>query len=190
MSKIVENFRKNVKSELGKATIVVVSAAGGMFIAKGIRTLTEKHPTLDTVAKYATPLVFGLGGIAIAACCDEKSKIKYVGYGLAAAGGIEAVKLIPVVKDYIHGILGETEIPAGSAFYSESEDRQRLMSGFGYSGLPIGNTMMQEASQSDYRLPELQGSDDPELQGPDDERSDLGYNGDATEDVDPLSGII
>jgi hypothetical protein len=184
MNKYIEKIKKDALDEAMKTGLVILGAVGGSFAIKGIRKLTADNPTWDAVAEYALPVLFAGGGIIIAAATDNNSKVKYFGYGLAVAGGYEGIKLIPVAKEYLSGILSSMEIPAASAFYTENEEREKLMNGFGLSALPVGNASMSEAPELDARLPELEGvasTDDSE---------DLGYNGEATSDTDDIKGIL
>lgn len=188
MKKHIENIKRQALEESQKASLVILGAVGGLLIAKGIRKLTEEHPQLNSIAQYATPFVMAGGGFLITTLTDEKSKAKYFGYGLEVAGTIEGIKLIPIAKEYLSGILGETEIPAASAFYTESEERQKLMNGFGLSSLPIGNASMQEVSSNDVRLPDLDGLGEHEDLGYNPAQTDLGYNPAQTDD--DLRGIL
>lgn len=184
MKKQLENIKKQARSEAMKTGLVILGAVGGVFLSKGIRKLTANHPKLDAITKYALPFVLGGGGFVLAAATDEKSKAKYLGYGLTVAGVIEGIVVFTGNKDILFGILGETEIPAANAFYTESTERQNIMSGFGLSSLPVGNATLQEAPTTETRLPELEGATDNDTQ-------DLGFNISATEDVDDkLNGII
>jgi hypothetical protein len=198
MNAKIEKIKKRYVSELGKAGIVAVSTVGGLFLIHGIRKWTASHPKTDAIAKYAVPTVMILGGALVAAALDENNKFKYVGYGLATAGAVNVLNQSDTVKQYLSGISGETQIPAENAFYTESEQRQNLVNGLGLAALPVGNAVMQEYGSTELNLPEINGvedepallgSDDPSLLG-DDENEGLGYNGDATEDVDPLNGIL
>lgn len=186
MKKLKENIKKQAKNEGVKALLVLVGAVGGVMLARGIRKFTEDKPTLDAVAQYLTPVVLAGGGVLITMATEEKSVVKGLGYGLAAAGSIEGVKLIPVAKDFLSGILGETEIPAASAFLTENTEREKLMSGFGISSLPVGNASMQEVPESETNLPELEGVEEEQ----ENSSGDLGYNSSATDEVDPLKGVI
>ena len=191
MNKHIERIKKQAQDEAMKAGLVVIGAVGGLLAAKGIRKLTQEHPSFDAVAQYAIPILMAGGGILIASATEEKSKLKYLGYGLTVAGSIEGVKLIPIAKDYLSGILGETDIPAASAFYTESEERQKLINGFGLSSLPIGNAIMQEVSGNDVRLPDLEGLGYNPAQtelGYNPDQTDLGYNPSQTDD--DIKGIL
>lgn len=181
MKNSIERIKKQYKDEALKTFLVIIGAVGGSFAIKGIRKLTADSPTIDAIAEYGLPILFAGSGFLIAAATEPNSKAKYFGYGLVAAGGIEGIKIIPAAKEYLSG-LGETEIPAASAYYTESEERQKLMSGFGLASLPVGNVMMQEASAMDTNLPELEGAEERESE-------DLGYNGEATSEAD-LNGIL
>ena len=180
MEKHIEKIKKQAADEAMKAGMVILGTVSGMVVAKHIRKFTEDKPSMDAFAQYAIPALMAGGGILIAAASDEKSKAKYFGYGLSVAGTIEGIKLIPVAKDYLSGILGETEIPAASAFYTENEQQQKLMAGFGLSELPVGNTIMQQAEPMTTSLPDLQGTDEP--------NENLGYNPAATDDE--VKGIL
>lgn len=188
MKKHIEKIKRQALEESQKAGLVILGAVGGLLLAKGIRKATESYPKLSSIAEYTTPFIMAGGGFLITTLTDEKSKAKYLGYGLEVAGTIEGVKLIPIAKDYLSGILGETSIPAASAFYTESEERQKLINGFGLSSLPIGNASMQEATGNDVRLPELEGVGDMRGLGYNPAQTDLGYNPAQTDD--DLSGIL
>lgn len=181
MNKRIEKIKKQAADEALKAGMVILGAVGGIAVMKGIRKFSQTNPSMDTALQYVLPVLAAGGGVIIAAATDEKSKAKYFGYGLSVAGAIEGIKLIPVVKDYLSGILGETEIPAASAFYTESEAQQKLMSGFGLSELPIGNTMMQPAPMMQSSLPDLDGAEN-------NTGEDLGYNPAITDDE--VKGIL
>ena len=178
----IEKIKKQALEESMKAGMVILGAVGGLLVIKGIRKMTEEHPTMDTVAQYALPVLFSGGGIILAAATDEKSKVKYFGYGLTVAGAIEGVKLIPVAKDYLTGILGETEIPAATAFYTESDEQAKLMEGFGLDSIPVGNAAMQEAPSLLLSLPELGEAEET--------GEDLGFNPSTTDDTDAIKGIL
>lgn len=181
MNKHIERIKEQALDEAMRTGFVILGALSGTFAIKGIRKFTADNPSMDAVAEYVLPVLFAGGGILIASATEPNSKAKYFGYGLAAAGGIEGIKIIPIAKEYLSG-LGETEIPAASAYYTESEERQKLMEGFGLASLPVGNVMMQEASATETNLPELEGAEERESE-------DLGYNGEATSEAD-LSGIL
>jgi hypothetical protein len=181
MNKHIEKIKKQALDEAMKTGLVILGAVSGTLAIKGIRKLTEENPTWDAVAEYALPVLFAGGGIIIAAATDTNSKIKYIGYGLAVAGGYEGIKIIPVAKEYLSGILGETEIPAASAFYTENDNREKLMDGFGMSSLPIGNASLQAVPLTEMDLPELEGM--AEEQG-----ENLGYN--SAQTGDDVKGII
>lgn len=180
MNKHIEKIKKQALDEAMKTGLVILGAVSGTLAIKGLRKLTADNPTIDAVAEYALPVLFAGGGIIIAAATDTNSKAKYIGYGLAVAGGLEGIQLIPVAKEYLSGIT-ETEIPAANAFYTESEEREKIMSGFGLSALPVGNVSMQEASQLDTNLPELEGAQATQSE-------DLGYNPSQT--GDDVQGIL
>ncbi len=181
MSKHLDKIKKQFKQETIKTFWVVLGTVGGLFTIKGIRKYTEDKETLDKIAEWVLPIVFGSGGFLLTTLTDENSKAKYLGYGLIAAGTIEGIKIIPAAKDFL-GSIGTTEIPAADAYYSESEERQKLMNGFGLSELPMGNASIQDAMSYSTDLPELQGAEEST-------NEDLGYTGSQTEDVD-LNGII
>ncbi len=184
MKKQIENIKKQARSEAMKTGLVIIGAVGGLFLSKGIRKLTARHPKLDAITKYALPFVLSGGGFVLASATDEKSKAKYLGYGLSVAGVIDGVVLFTGNKDVLFGILGETEIPAANAFYTESSERQNLMSGFGLSALPIGKATLQEVPSTESRLPDLDTVGDLAS-------GDLGFNVSSTDDVDDkLNGII
>lgn len=189
MKKYIERIKKQAASEAGKTSLVILGAVGGVLLAKGIRKFTEDKPTLDNVAKITIPILYGGGGFILTSATEEKSNLKYLGYGLITAGVIETVRVIPFTKDFLIGFLGDTEIPAANAFFTEDESRRAIMNGFGLSALPVKNASMQEAARYDTNLPELEGADQDDLEGSDD-NSELGFNPSATDDVDNISGIL
>lgn len=178
MNKHIAKIKKDALDEAMKTGLVIIGAVSGTLAIKGLRKLTEEHPTMDAVAEYALPILFAGGGILISAVTENNSKVKYLGYGLAVAGGFEGIKIIPIAKDYLSGILGETEIPASSAYYTESEEREKLMNGFGLSALPVGTATMQEVASPEMNLPDLDGVG-----------SGLSFNPSQTGDED-VSGIL
>lgn len=181
MNKLAK-IKADIGKESAKAGIVILGAVAGTAAIKGIRKLTADHPQADAILEYTLPVLVAGGGIILAAATEEKSKLKYFGYGLAAAGTLEGIRVIPVAKDFFAGTLGETEIPAATAYYSENEERQKIMSGFGLASLPMGNATMQDAVSIPANLPDLEGAEDQPSE-------DLGYNPSQTEDAD-MSGII
>lgn len=185
IGKFKTNFTKQYKHEGAKAGLIILGAVGGVLIAKAVRKYTEDKPSLDAVAQYLNPIMLAGGGFILTSVTDEKSVLKGLGYGLVGAGAFEGIKLIPVAKEFLSGILGETEIPAASAFLTESQEREKLMSGFGLSALPVGNASMQEVSGIKTRLPELEATENNS-----DISGNLGYNSSYTDDVDRISGIL
>lgn len=186
MKKHIERIKANAKEELMKTSLVIVSTVGGLLLIKGVRKFTASHPTLDTIVKYSLPPLMATSGFLIAAGTEKDSKVKYIGYGLTAAGTIAGIRLIPVVGEYLSGITDDTDIPVGNAYYTEDAERQNMMQGLGDpEELPVGYATLQEAPTVETRLPELQGA---EIENP---VEGLGYNGDATSDVDDVvNGII
>jgi len=182
MNKHFEKIKKNAVTEAKKSSLVILGAVGGLLLAKGIRKFTADNPTLDAVAQYGLPVLYGGGGFLITTMTEEKSNLKYIGYGLMVAGAIDGVKLIPVAKDFLSGILGDTEIPAANAFYTESAEREAIMSGFGLSALPVGKASMQDAQMYETSLPELEGAEN--------QNDDLGYSSSVTDDSDQFRGIL
>lgn len=185
MNKHIDKIKKNAAEEAMKTGMVIIGAVTGLLSAKGLRKLTEEHPSLDAIVQYLTPFVLAGGGFIISAVTEKDHKGKYFGYGLSVAGGIEGIKLIPVAKDYLSGILGETEISANS-FLTENEERQKLMNGFGLSALPVGNASLSDAPSYETRLPDLEGTDD----SGNTKNEDLGYNKSFTDNTDPLGSIL
>jgi hypothetical protein len=185
MNKYIDRIQKQALKEVTKGGLVIVGAVSGMILTKGLDKLTENDPTLNAVVKYGMPLVLGGSGFIMTSATEENSKVKYLGYGLEAAAFIEGIKLIPVVGDYLNGILGNTEIPAANAFLTENEDRERLMQGFGMLNLPIGKAVMQDTPAYETNLPSLNENEDNK-----EDDNDLGYSGSITEDSDQVSGIL
>lgn len=187
MKKHIENIKRQAKDESMKGLYVIIGAVGGLLAAKGLKKLTEDKPSIDAITKYIIPAVLGGGGFILTTATESNSKLKYFGYGLEVAGIIEGVKLIPVAKEFLLSGLGDTEIPAATAFYTESES-QKLISGIGLSALPIGSASMREAMRSDMQLPDLEGANDNEDLGYNPSQTDLGYNASQTDD--DLNGIL
>ena len=179
MKKHIEKIKRQYKDELMKAGLVILGAVTGTVLIKGIRKFTAENPTLDGIAQYGMPVLTAGGGFLITAATDEKSKAKYFGYGLEVAGIVEGVKLIPIAQEYLSGLLGNSDIPSASQYYTEDAARAQIMEGFGLSSLPVGNAAMQEVGDNGTHLPDLEGQED----------QDLGYNGESTSDVD-VRGII
>lgn len=177
MKKIIENIKKQVKDESMKAGLVVLGAVGGIVTNKILNKITADQPTMNAIVKYGYPALLAGGGFILSCSLEPNSKLKYLGYGLTAAGIWEGVNVIPIVKDKLSGILGELEIPAANVFLTESEERQRIMNGFGMTNLPVGKATLQSPSEFEPNLPDLQGTG-------------IGYNGSTTDDVDPVSGIL
>lgn len=192
MKKSIENIKKQAKGEAMKSGLVILGAVGGMVLSHFARKFTASHPTMDAVAKYGIPALLAGGGFILAAATEEKSKVKYLGYGLAVAGAVEGIKIIPVAKEWVSGLLGDTEIPAASAFYTESEERQKLISGFGLGDLPVGDASMQEVQGMGVSLPDLDGLGfNPSIMegfGYNADQTDLGYN--AAQTDDDVKGIL
>lgn len=179
MKKYIERIKKQAKDESMKTGLVILGAVSGVLIAKGVRKLTESKPNLSAIVEYSVPIVLTGGGFLLATASEERSNAKYFGYGLAVSGAYEGLKVIPFTKDILSGILGETEIPAANAFFTEREERQRVMEGFGLSALPVGNSLMQDAAKQEIDLPELDGI-----------RSNLGYSSSITSEADDIKGIL
>lgn len=192
MKNHIEKIKRQAKDEAMKTGLVILGAVGGLVLAKFTRKYTAEHPTMDAVAKYGIPALLAGGGFIIAAATDTNSKAKYFGYGLAVAGSIEGIKIIPVAKDYLSGILGETDIPAASAFYTESEERQKQINGFGLASLPVGNASMEDVQGMGVTLPDLDGLGFNESIiegfGYNGDQVDLGYNASQTDD--DIKGIL
>lgn len=183
MNKHLEKIKRQAKNEAIKSSLVIIGAVGGLLLARGIRKFTEDNPTLDTVAKIGLPILYGGGGFLITTLTEEKSNVKYLGYGLMVAGAVDGVKLIPVAKEFLSGVLGDNEIPAANAFFTESQQREAIMSGFGLSALPVGKASMQDAPIYDTRLPELEGAENTNTE-------DLGYSSSVTDNADQFRGIL
>lgn len=192
MKKHIENIKKQAKDEAMKTGLVILGAVGGLVLAKAAKKITADRPSLDAIAKYGIPALLAGGGFILASATGEKNKAKYFGYGLATAGVIDGLKLIPVAKDWLSGILGDVEIPAASAFYTESEERQKLINGFGLGDLPVGNASMQEVQGMGVTLPDLDGLGfNPSIMeglGYNADQTNLGYN--AAQTDDDVKGIL
>lgn len=185
MKKYIENIKRQAKEESMKGFYVVIGAVTGLLAAKGLKKLTEDKPSIDAITKYIIPAVLSGGGFLLTSATDNNSKLKYFGYGLEVAGVIEGVKLIPVAKEFLLAGFGDVEIPAASAFYTESESQQ-VINGMGLASLPIGSASMREAMRSDMMLPELMGTSNSLGYNP--SQTDLGYNASQTDD--DLRGIL
>jgi hypothetical protein len=177
MKKIIEKIQRQAKDESMKAGLVVLGAVGGIVTNKLLNKITADQPMMNAIVKYGYPALLTGGGFILSCSLDGNHKLKYLGYGLTAAGIWEGVNVIPFVKEQLSGILGDIEIPAANAFLTESEERQKIMDGFGMTTLPVGKATLQSPNDFEPNLPDLQGSG-------------IGYNGSTTDDVDPVSGIL
>lgn len=192
MKKHIEKIKRQAKDEAMKSGLIILGAVSGFVLAKVARKYTAEHPTMDAVAKYGIPALLAGGGFILSAATDTNSKGKYFGYGLAVAGSIEGISLLPFAKDYLPSFLGQTDIDAASAFYTESEERQKQINGFGLASLPVGNASMQEVQGMGVNLPDLEGLGYNEAivegLGYNADQTDLGFNASQTDD--DIKGIL
>lgn len=186
LNKIVGNVKKNFVPEVKNTGMVVLGLMSGLLISKGIDKLIEKYPNIESWAKFLKPAINAGGGLLIASGVDSNSKYKYFGYGLAGAGALEGIKLIPVAKEFLSGFGSTALLP--TVYYTESgSSLPRLdMGNFGVGSMPVGSLNLQAAEPVELELPELEGTYKPETK----ENSDLGYNRDFTRDADDLSGLL
>jgi hypothetical protein len=179
--------KERVKKEWPKATLIVVGAGVGLGLSKLSRWLTEDQPTMNAIASYAMPPILAGGGFLLCAGTEDDNTLKYFGYGLATAGVIDGVRLLPFGKDFLSGILGNAEISADKEFLNESEERRKMMGSFGQNALPVGKASMQLPDAYKTELPELAATEDSTEEG---NGSDLGYNGSFTDDADSFGSIL
>lgn len=182
MKKRIENIKKQYADEGKKVFMVVLGFASGAAIAKGMDWLTEKYPQVEPFVKYGKPLVLGGGGYLISAATssDEKAA-KHFGYGLTASGAFEGLKLIPIAKDYLSLSGIGDNIP--TTYYTENNSNLEL-GNFGLNALPVNSFTMEDAPSFNLNLPAL--DNETNISG----TNSFGYNGDATDDVDNIQGII
>lgn len=183
--KAIENIKKNFIPESQKSGMVILGLVAGKVAGKLIDMLIEKYPNIESWAKIVKPIAIGGGGLIIASIMEKDSKVKYIGYGVAGAGVLEGIKLIPVAGEFLSGL---EETPP-SAYYTENEFGKLELGSFGLAALPVQNMSLQEASTFTPELPDLEGITEAgntyeEISG-----SDLGYNPSQTEDTD-IHGIL
>ncbi len=198
MKKRIEIIKKNAVDETKKVGLVILGFIGGKGLAYGIDWLAEKYPDYEMAAKIAKPVVLGGGGLLLSfGTTEDEVLAKYLGYGLATAGTIEGLKLIPIAKDFLSG-LGDM-----NTYYTESDKSVLELGNFGLNNLPVASYDMEDAPMMRFDLPVLDESvgnlgynpAQTDLEG-------LGYNSSATKDTgkgmgynpsqtgDDLSGII
>jgi hypothetical protein len=180
MKKIIEKFKKNYKDDSRKSAMVVLGTVGGALLSKGARYLTKDSPSLNTFATYAMPVLMAGGGLIVATNTEKESSVKYVAYGLAAAGVLQGILLVPFFRDNLLGMEGLGQGADVLDYYTESANREQIMEGFGLAALPVVNTYTEDAATFKPQLPELE-----EVSG----TQDLGFTPIANEDTD-IRGII
>jgi len=193
MKKRIEIIKKNAVDETKKVGMVILGFIGGKGLAYGIDKLVEKYPEYETAAKYAKPVVLGGGGLLLSmGTTDDEVLVKYLGYGLATAGAIEGLKLIPFTKEFLSGF-GENI----NTYYTEGDKPMLELGNFGLNNLPISSYNLQDAPMVKFELPVL----DEKIGnlGFNPAQVDLGYNPAQTEinglgynpsQTDDVGGII
>lgn len=161
MKKRIEIIKKNAVDETKKVGLVILGFIGGKALAYGIDKLAEKYPDYEMAAKIAKPVVLGGGGLLLSfGTTEDEVLAKYLGYGLATAGTVEGLKLIPFAKDFLGGF-GDNI----NTYYTESDKSVLELGNFGLNNLPIASYNMQDAPIMKLELPIL-----------DEKVGDLGYN--------------
>ena len=193
MKKRIEIIKKNAVDETKKVGMVILGFIGGKGLAYGIDKLVEKYPDYEMAAKIAKPVVLGGGGLLLSfGTTEDEVLAKYFGYGLATAGTIEGLKLIPFAKDFLGGF-GENI----NTFYTESDKPALELGNFGLNNLPISSYNLQDAPEMRIELPVL--DEKVGNLGYNPAQVDLGYNPAQTEinglgynpsQTDDVSGII
>lgn len=189
MKKRIEIIKKNAVDEGKKVGLVILGFIGGKGLAYGIDKLAEKYPDYEMAAKIAKPVILGGGGLLLSLGTTEDEVLaKYLGYGLATAGTIEGLKLIPFAKDFLGGF-GD-----GNTYYTESDKPLLELGDFGLDNLPVASYNMQDAPMMKLELPVLDesvgdlGYNPAQVDlGYNPAQVDLGYNPSQTDDV---SGIL
>lgn len=182
MKNRIENIKKQYADEGKKVFMVVLGFASGAAISKGLELLSEKYPQVEPFVKYAKPFVLGGGGYLIsAATTNEEKGLKSFGYGLVASGAFEGLKLIPIAKDYL-SLSGLGDIP--TTYYTENNNSNLELGNFGLNAIPLQSFEMEEAPTFSLNLPAL--DNETVISG----NTGVGYNGDATDDVDNIQGIL
>lgn len=145
---------KNYKDEAAPAGMVVLGLLAGTLINKGVDKLLEKNPTLPGFVQYLKPVVVAGSGIALAVLSDRGGKMKYLGYGIAGAGALGGLKLIPGLGDFLSGVGDFSGLP--TTYYTE---RMSGLSGheLGSFGYAVSNAETQAAERFNPDLPELDG---------------------------------
>lgn len=178
MKKRIDNIKRQAGDEGKKVLMVVLGFASGAAIAKGMDMLSEKFPQAEPFVRYARPVLLSGGGFLIsAATTNEEKHLKHFGYGLAAAGAFEGLKLIPIAKDYLS--LSGIDNNMATTYYTESNLE---LGSFGLNALPVRSFEMEEAPTFNLNLPVL--DNETNISG------SFGYNGDVTDDADRIQGII
>lgn len=180
MKNRIENIKRQYADEGKRVLMVVLGFASGTAMAKGMEWLSEKYPQAEPFVKYAKPIVLSGGGFLISASTTkEEVAAKHFGYGLAAAGAFEGLKLIPIAKEYL-SLSGVDTIP--TTYYTENGSSLELGS-FGLNAIPINSFTMEEAPAFTLSLPNLENGEI--VSG-----TNLGYNADSTGDADKIKDII
>lgn len=189
MKKRIEIIKKNAVDESKKAGLIILGFIGGKGLAYGIDKFVEKYPDYEMAAKIAKPVVLGGGGLLLSfGTTDDELLAKYFGYGLATAGAVEGLKLIPFTKEFLGGF-GET-----TTYYTEGDRPVLDLGSFGLNNLPISSYNLQEAPMMKIDLPVL----DEKIGnlGYNPAQNDLGYNpaqndlGFNPSQTDDISGVI
>lgn len=150
--KALENIKKNYKTDVPNAGMVVLGLIVGKAAGAVVDKIVEKYPDTASWAQYVKPLVIAGSGIIVASAAEKDSKYKYLGYGIAGAGVLSGIKLIPYVGD----ILGSID-EAPKAYYTENGFQKLELGNFGLNALPISSMNIQEANSFTPELPELEG---------------------------------
>lgn len=181
MKKRIEIIKRNAVDETKKVGLVILGFIGGKGLAYGIDKLAEKYPDYEMAAKIAKPVVLGGGGLLLSfGTTDDEVLAKYLGYGLATAGTIEGLKLIPFAKDFLGGFGNSL-----SGYYTEGDRPVLELGNFGLNNLPISSYNIEDAPEMKLDLPVL--DENIGKLGYNPAQNDLGYNPSQTDD---MSGIL
>src|ERR1044071_9336108 len=133
MKKRIEIIKKNAITETKKVGLVILGYIGGKGLAYGIDKLVEQYPDYEMMAKIAKPIVLGGGGLLLSyGTTDDEMLAKYLGYGLATAGTVEGLKLIPFAKEILDGVGDDV-----NTYYTESDKPALDLGSFGLNALPV-----------------------------------------------------
>lgn len=169
----------NYKTEGLNSVYVAAGLVGATLIDRGVEKLVEKFlPSAAPYVSYIKPIVLAASGVTAAVIADDKNqRQKLIGYGVAAAGVLSGVRLIPFVDKLLSGIN-----PLSGSPTNLSEQDISLLSGGEIGAVKMLQT--ENPPTAGIELPDFETSSDENKTGSqrserasveDDELIDLGY---------------